>query len=65
MERDSIDPRRIADILAAAPVWARLALTAEKESLRERAAVQMAALIVHRLDQPEGADDPRQLGLGL
>jgi hypothetical protein len=47
--------RRIAAVLAESPMWCRLALTAQKDHLRERAAEQMAELIVHRLAEPEPA----------
>ncbi len=50
--------RRIAAVLAESPMWCRLALTAQKDHLRERAAEQMAELIVHRLSEPE----PRTAG---
>lgn len=57
MERE-----RLAQIIADAPVWARLALTSAKPELVERAADAMAALILHRMEDA-GAPDSRQLGL--
>jgi hypothetical protein len=64
MER--LDPTRIADILAASPIWARLALTAASPTLVERAADTMAALIVARLGEPEPpTSDSRQMALPI
>jgi hypothetical protein len=59
------DPIRIAEALKASPIWARLALTSQREHLVDQAADTMAALIAHRLNQPTVENDPRQLGLGL
>jgi len=60
MER--LDPRHIADILAEAPVWARLGLGVRHERMRVRAAHRLAETLVERLSE-EPAADPDQLRL--
>lgn len=51
--------RRIAEALADSPVWCRLALPAQKDHLRQRAAEQMAALIREGLSHFATALDVR------
>ena len=53
MER--IDRDQLADILLAAPGWARFGLTMPDARLRERAADALAATIIERL---EGSPPP-------
>jgi hypothetical protein len=60
MER--LDARHIADILAEAPVWARLGLGVRHPRMRERAAHRLAEAVVERLGERPGAD-PDQLVL--
>ena len=59
MERE-----RLAQIIADAPIWARLALTSAKPELVTRAADTMAVLILHRIEGRE-AEDPRQFNLAF
>lgn len=62
----TIEPQRVADILAHSSVWTRLALTSAKESLRERAAETMAAYLCYKLAEPEGpVRDERQMALPI
>jgi serine/threonine protein kinase HipA of HipAB toxin-antitoxin module len=60
-----IEPRRVAEILAGAPAWAKLGLIDRDMQMRERAADTLAALIVARLQEIDGFEDGRQLGLAL
>jgi hypothetical protein len=61
---DRIDPHRLADILEASPILARLGLTARDTTLRARAAEKIAMIIVDRLEEPEPpAADDRQMAL--
>jgi len=60
MER--LDARHIAEILAEAPVWARLGLGVRHPRMRERAAHRLAEAVVERLGERPGAD-PDQLVL--
>jgi hypothetical protein len=50
---DRVEARRLSDILAGSPMWARLALTAADPRMRERAADTMAAVILSKLAEPE------------
>jgi hypothetical protein len=59
------DQARIAAALKSSPIWARIALTSQREHLVDQAAETMAALIIHRLDQPERVEDARQMRLAL
>lgn len=59
------DPISIANALKNSPIWARLALTSQREHLVDQAAETMAALIVRKLNQPAQTEDPRQMALGL
>lgn len=61
MER--LDPRQIADILAEAPVWARLGLGTRHPRMRTRAAHCIAETIVERLREENAPADPNQLAL--
>jgi len=61
MER--LDPRQIADILAEAPVWARLGLGTRHPRMRTRAAHCIAETIVERLRDGNAPADPNQLAL--
>jgi hypothetical protein len=61
---DRIDPERLADILQASPILARLGLTARDAALRAKAAEKIALIIVDRLEEPEPpAADERQMAL--
>ena len=59
------DPHRIADILEASPIVARLALTAPNESLRRRAAETLGAIVARRLNDDGPVDDGRQMMLPI
>lgn len=48
---------RIAVIVAEAPAWVKLALTAPDVRLRERGEVVLSAIIASRLDPPEISDE--------
>ena len=60
-----IDPARVAEILAVAPGWCRVALTAGNADLRQAAANEIACLIADRHDAPPPCNDARQLALPL
>jgi hypothetical protein len=60
-----IEPQRIADILLASPVWARLGLAAPDCRCRERAADAIATIVADRLERPPHHCDERQLPLSL
>jgi hypothetical protein len=61
---DRIDPERLANILQALPILARLGLAARDADLRARAAEKIALIIVDRLDGPEPPiADERQMSL--
>jgi hypothetical protein len=49
---DRFEAHRLAGILAASPMWARLALTAADDRMRERAAETMAAIVLSKLAEP-------------
>lgn len=59
-----MDPDRVADALLAAPGWARIGITAPKESVRQ-AAAQELALAITRLFADNSTPDPDQLQLTL
>jgi hypothetical protein len=50
---ERVEAQRLASVLAASPIWARLALTSANPRLVERAAETMAAIVIHRLSEPE------------
>jgi hypothetical protein len=52
MTIDRVEPSRLAAILAGSPMWARLALTAADDRMRERAAETMAAIVLSKLAEP-------------
>lgn len=60
-----IDPARVAAALLNAPGWARLGITAPKESTREAAAQELALSVARILDDGGQAPDPNQLVLAL
>lgn len=62
---DQIEPLRIAAALKSSPAWARLGLTSAKESLVDRAADTMAAIIVARLTATEDLRDDRNMTLPI
>jgi hypothetical protein len=61
----AIEPRRVAEILNGAPVWAKLGLIDRDSQMRERAADMLAALIIARLRETNGLEDARQMALPL
>jgi len=59
-----MDPDRVADALLAAPGWARIGITAPKESVRQAAAQELARTVT-RLFTGDSTPDPDQLQLTL
>lgn len=55
-----MNPDRVADALLAAPGWARIGITAPKESMRQAAAHELA-LTITRLFAGDTTPDPDQL----
>jgi hypothetical protein len=62
---DTTDADRIADILVAAPPWARLALTSSDTRIRAQGADEISALIRRRLADAATKPDPNQLLLPI
>ena len=60
---DQLD--RISGILAAAPAWARLALTSSDTRLRARGADEMSAFLIRRIAEPMPQQDENQLNLRI
>ncbi|HEV2568758.1 DUF6771 family protein [Sphingomonas sp.] len=60
-----MEVERLSTILVSAPAWARLGLTVSDARLRERAADALAAIIAHRLEEPDIRPDRSQLALPL
>lgn len=60
-----LEPRTVADILLAAPAWAQLGLTMPDQRLRERAAEELACVIVERVGHPLPIVDVDQFALPL
>lgn len=63
-EMTEMDPDRVADALLAAPGWARIGITAPKESVRQ-AAAQELALTITRLFADDSTPDRKQSQLTL
>ena len=55
----------LAASILSAPSWAQIALTAPKESLRRRGALELAESIVDCLENPPPVYDERQIDLPL
>jgi len=55
----------LAQSLLHAPAWAKVALTAPKERLREQAALELAQSIVNAMERPPTIHDQRQMTLPL
>lgn len=55
----------LAQSLLNAPGWARVALTAPNERLREQAAVELAQTIIVAMERPPTIHDTRQMTLPL
>ncbi len=62
---DNIDEQRVAKAILAAPGWARVGISAPKESTREAAAQELALTITKIFGEPSSAIDPNQLVLAL
>lgn len=60
-----IDPDRVATALLQAPGWARLGITAPRETTREAAAQELALTITRLFDDGDASPDPDQLVLAL
>jgi hypothetical protein len=59
-----MNPDRVADALLVVPGWARIGITAPKESVRQAAAQELAFTIT-RLIADDATPDPDQLQLTL
>ena len=59
----SLDPTHLARLILEAPAWARLGITAPKESLRQHAAEELARTITEQAEAGGEAQDGRQMGL--
>jgi hypothetical protein len=55
---------RVAEILAASPAWARLALTSADQRLRARGADALSAFLIKRISEPARPDE-NQLSLPI
>jgi hypothetical protein len=62
---DEIDENRVAKAILAAPGWARVGISAPKESTREAAAQELALTITKMFCERPPAIDPNQLVLAL
>jgi len=62
---DDIDENRVAKAILAAPGWARVGISAPKESTREAAAQELALTITKMFDDRHSAIDPNQMVLAL
>jgi hypothetical protein len=58
-------PSHVAQVILTAPAWARVGIAAPSEALRERAAQELALVIVERLDEPLPQQDTGQIALPL
>ena len=56
---------RLAEIIATAPGWTRVGISAPDPRTRERATDALAAFLVEQLDAQTPAFDPRQVSLPL
>lgn len=56
---------RISTILAAAPQWARLALTSADARLRARGADELASFLLRRMEEPVRQEHKDQLSLPI
>jgi hypothetical protein len=56
---------RISSILAAAPAWARAALTSADERQRSRGADELSALVLRKIADPVPVCDENQLSLPI
>lgn len=63
MER--IEPAQLAQIILAAPAWARVGLTVRDVRLRERAAEALAVDLIEQFNAPVTVEDRDQLRLDL
>jgi len=62
---DNIDEHRVAKAILTAPGWARVGISAPKESTREAAAQELALTITKMFGDRPPASDPNQLVLAL
>ena len=62
---DNIDENRVAKAILAAPGWARVGISAPKESTREAAAQELALMIMKVSGDRPPSIDPDQLALAL
>ncbi len=62
---DEIDESRVANAILAAPGWARVGISAPKESTREAAAQELALTITKMFGDRATVIDPNQLVLAL
>lgn len=61
----NIDETRVAKAILAAPGWARVGISAPKESTREAAAQELALTITKMFGERSSVSDPNQLVLAL
>lgn len=62
---NEINEDRVAKAILAAPGWARVGISAPKESTREAAAQELALTITKMFGDRPPASDPNQLVLAL
>jgi hypothetical protein len=60
-----IDPDRVANALLDAPGWARVGITAPRETTRQAAAQELALTITRLFEEHPPIPDPDQLVLAL
>lgn len=60
-----MDTNELANAILAAPAWARVGLTAPKETLRDAAAQELALQIGKLIGLESNEPDPRQIRLPL
>lgn len=60
---DKIDEHRVATAILTAPGWARVGISAPKESTREAAAQELALTITKMFGERSSVSDPNQLVL--
>jgi hypothetical protein len=60
---DQLD--RISSILAAAPAWARVALTSADSRMRARGADELSAFLIRQIGEPQPYHDENQLTLPI
>jgi len=62
---EHIDPNSLANIILTAPRWAQMSLAAAGYGSRQRAAEELARVILEQVTEQAIDPDPDQLGLSL